>query len=355
MGNNGDVGQGGMSLTAFRFAVPSIAVWVVTLAVAPMAAPGLYGQAEARAEQVSKSAERVGSIVEAAENAYLEGRFQDALRLYSRALKLNPEESSVHLGRGMTYEMLGRSSQAAKDYRKALQYDPENYRAMENLGGILERKGKRLSDAVELYERALRLDPRPAWQENLRAWIRMLHTRVNPRGPSAVALWNRANEHAARGNLDEAERTYSEAIAVNPGLYHAYFSRGLVRLKRGDFDQALEDFNAAVRIAPRWAPALIELGLVHEKLGREQHALEYFRRAAKVDPRDSAAHYHVGRLLEEMGDVRGALDSYEEAIRLKPKAPLRSELQRRIKAMRIALKSRRKEDPTTLKMMKRLW
>lgn len=344
-----------MGMTTFRFPVPSIAVWVVTLAVVPVMVSGWEGHAEARSEKIARSAERAAAIVEAAENAYTDGRFQDALRLYSRAVRLMPEHSAAYLGRGMTYEMLGKSANAAKDYRKALQCDPENYRAMENLGGILERGGKRISEAVELYQRALRLDPRPVWQENLRVWIEILQTRENPKRPSAVALWNQANEHAARGNLDKAERTYSEAVAVNPDLYHAYFGRGLVHAKRGNLDRALADFAASVRIAPRWAPALIERGLVHEKLGREQNALEDFQRAAEVDPRDSAAHYHYGRLLEERGESRAAMKSYQEALGLKPRAPLRELLQRRIVAVGVALKSRKKADRSRFKMMKPLW
>jgi tetratricopeptide (TPR) repeat protein len=289
------------------------------------------------AAPVGQSAhDRARSLANSAENAYQEGRFFDAVSLFSKAAELTPAESSIYLGRGMANEMLGRPDQAIEDYKRALGADPRNYCAMENLAGVYERGGKKVREAIELYRRALELDPRSVWQENLGVWIKILESRENPESSSAVALWNRGNEHAATGNNMDAESCYTGAIALNPLMYQAFFSRGLLHLKKRDLAAALSDFDAALSIDPHFPGGLVQRGMLYEEMGYTGKALEDFRQASELVPRDPQGHFHLGRILEKNNEFEKALRSYQEALRLNPKPELLNLVLQGIASARVA-------------------
>jgi tetratricopeptide (TPR) repeat protein len=244
---------------------------------------------------------------------------------------------------------------AQDDYRKALDCDPENYRAMEKLAGIYERTGKKTAEAIELYKRALELDPRPQWKELLGVSIAILQTRLNQNGTSSVTEWNKGNEELARGRLDQAQSHYSNAIQLNPEMYQAYFSRGLVRMRTQDLAGALADFEVGVRIDPRFPGGWVLKGLAHEQAGELDKARKDFASAARLDPGDPAGHYHLGRMCERDNDFQTALASYEEAVRLKPKPELLKLVLDRLSAVRARSRANEGKGPTRPREEPRLW
>lgn len=276
--------------------------------------------------------------LEAAATAYNEGRFAEAVSIYSVVLKQGSNRSEALCGRGMACEMIGQQTKAEEDYRSAIQADPGNYRAMENLAGIWERAGKHIAEAAELYRRALALDPRPEWQENLKAWIAILESRLKPEASSPVACWHRGNAKAAQGDSQAAEASYSRAISLNPRMFQAYYSRGILRFKAGDLSGALRDLDEAIRIAPQGRGYLIQRGLVLEGMGDMQKARQDFQRAVAVDPRDPNAAFHLARVREEDRDYEGALQLYQDALKLRPKPELSRLLSERVAAVSTLVK-----------------
>jgi len=294
------------------------------------------GSSECFSQETRPRPTDVQSVVTAADEAYSQGRFQDAVRLYTDAARLLPAESSIFLGRGMAYEMLRDTRKAAEDFAKAIQCDSENYCAMEQLAVLYERMGNKDAEAMVLYRKALQLDPRPEWRENLTVCIGMLRTRLKEGEPSAAALWNLGNEAAQRGDLAAAESLYGRAVAADPLFYQAYFSRGLVGMKKRDFSSALADFDAGLAIDPRYPGGFVHRGLTAEELGRTEQALDDFQRAARSDSWDPQAFYHLGRMLEKTGDCVHAFQAYEKALTLHPKHDLPRLLNERISAIRPA-------------------
>ena len=259
--------------------------------------------------------------------AFAEDRFQDSVALFSSALKICPIDGSIYCGRGMAHEMINQDKKAVCDYHKALEIDPENYEAMENLAGIYERRGDRITEAIGLYKRALILDPRPAWKETLPVWIAMLQTRVLPETATAVGCWNVANRRTGAGKTEEAESLYSRAINLDPSFYQAYFSRGLIRLKTRDLKGALADFEHTGSLAPFSRGWLAQRGIVHKLMGNPEKALEDLQQAVTLDPTDPLALYELATMLEEKKEFRAASELYQKALKLRPDPNLRRLIQ----------------------------
>lgn len=314
-----------------------------------------FASASSLEDLLSKTAPRIRNFEKLADEAYLENRFVQAVSLYSLAIRKAPEQSSLYLGRGMSYEMTRRPKKAAKDYRIAIGLDPDNYRAMENLAGMYEREEKTVLNAIALYKNALSLDPRPEWKENLPVWIKMLASRQRPEGSSHIALWQRGNKLATKGNNLSALPLYTQAINISPMFYVAYYSRGLSRLATGDLRGALADLDTAAEFSPELRGALLQRGLIHEQLGNQKRALEDFKRASRADSRDPSVHYHLGRMLAQQGHYVKAYQAYLEALRWKPKSKLRDEIRLRMAAIRGPVRLAVKQRYRIRKILKELW
>ncbi|MFH1117828.1 MAG: tetratricopeptide repeat protein [Pseudomonadota bacterium] len=295
------------------------------------------------------------SLEKLAEKAFLENSFRESAQFYTRAIRMDPRRSSLYVGRAQALEMIQLPKKAVEDYERALELDPDNYRAMEGLAGMLEREGKQIERAVALYEQALSRDPRSEWKENLAVWIRMLESRLRPVDSYPAALWREGNKKALDGKASEAEMLYTKAVALDPLFYHAYFRRAQVRIAQEDMNGALNDLNAAVELSPELRGALLQRGLIHERLGNGDQAMDDFKRASEIDSRDPYAHYHLGRLSETTGLYVEALYAYKNALELKPKPELRSLLTLRMAVVAGPARPALQERSGIRKMLKDLW
>lgn len=78
-------------------------------------------------------------------------------RLLRRALDLAPS-AAIHCSLANLLQDLGRTDEAIRHYRDAIELDPENPDPCNNLGVILHDRGQ-MSEAIALYRRALELAP----------------------------------------------------------------------------------------------------------------------------------------------------------------------------------------------------
>jgi tetratricopeptide (TPR) repeat protein len=314
--------------------------------------PSIPAHCNAADHEPDREASQLAAL---ADEAYDQGRFVDAARGYSLALKKEPATASLYYRRAMAYEMLDRSSHAVTDYLKAIELDPRDFKAMENLGGMYERDGIHFVEAISLYKRARELDPRPVWKENLGVWIAMLESRVRGERSSPVAAWHLGNKKARNGDLKDALAHYTKAIESDPKMFQAFHSRALARVRMGDIPGALQDLDAAVELCPTLRGALVLRGLVRERMGDRAKALLDFRRATRVDPKDPQAHYELGRMLEEQMEPAEALREYEEALRVRPKPELRRMVQSRIAAVHSAPGPRNEGRSESPRILKEMW
>jgi len=87
-----------------------------------------------------------------------QGKLQEAVQAYDKAIQLNPDYAEAYCNRGNTLKDLGRLDEALQNYDKVIQLKPDFAEAYCNLGAVLKELG-RLSDAVKSLERAIQLKP----------------------------------------------------------------------------------------------------------------------------------------------------------------------------------------------------
>jgi TolB-like protein/Tfp pilus assembly protein PilF len=184
-------------------------------------------------------------------------------------------------------------SGAREGLEHALQLDPRNVDALQNLAWTLVKLGDD-SAAALMYRRALALDP----------------TR-------AIVLEQLARmSHRAR-RLDEERRWLDSALAVDDGFYRAYADRALVRVRQSDLPGARADAEAAIRLGAGDSfrgPAA--LALVHAGQGDTATARQGIERMlanrASPDYMTVDEGLWIGMALVAVGERGRAIDLLEQ-------------------------------------------
>ena len=119
-------------------------------------------------------------------------RVSEAVFAGQKAVEINPEDAEAHNNLGNTLQELGRLEEAEASYRQAIALKPGYAEAHSNLGNTLKELG-RLDEAEASYAQAIAMKP-----------------------DFAEAHGNLGNTLQELGRLDEAEASYTQAIALKP-------------------------------------------------------------------------------------------------------------------------------------------
>jgi tetratricopeptide (TPR) repeat protein len=191
-----------------------------------------------------------------------EGRIDEALEHYRRALEIQPDYVPPRCNMAAILAKQGHFDEAIAGYRKALEIQPDCVAAHNNLGELLIRQG-RLDEASEHYRQALESQP-----------------------DYAAAYCNLGNVWMARQRFEEAETNYRKALESQPDYAMAHNNLGNVLACRGQFDEALTHYRRALEIQPNFALALINIGDTLAAQGQFSAALDHYRKALESQPKD---------------------------------------------------------------------
>lgn len=98
------------------------------------------------------------------------------------------------------------------------------------------------------------------------------------------ALFNRANEGFARGDLETAREAASSLIAKAPRVPQVRHLLALIEKKRGDAVAAREQFVAAIELGPNDPQVHNNYANLLSDLGENALALDHYRRAVALKP-----------------------------------------------------------------------
>jgi tetratricopeptide (TPR) repeat protein len=158
--------------------------------------------------------------------------------------------------------------------------------------------------AVEMYERAVELDPQFALAYAKLAQARsMLYYFFDRSGPQ----------------LELAAHAADRALALRPDLPEARIARGYVSYwGHLDYDGALEQFRAARERQPNNSQLLWVIASVERRQGKWDQALVTFQQALRLDPRSHIFAFEVGGTLHFMRRYVEAGALYDRAMTLAP-------------------------------------
>lgn len=116
------------------------------------------------------------------------------------------------------------------------------------------------------------------------------------------------------GKLDEGIRVIRECLNQDSSRAKAHVVLGYLLLKKGDMKQAERSFSKALALRPRSSAAKIGKGIVLSRAGELEKAEALLQDGLKLNPDPTRAHYELGLLYEQLGDIQRALFHFKQGI-----------------------------------------
>jgi tetratricopeptide (TPR) repeat protein len=221
-------------------------------------------------------------------------RWADARAMFEKALELEVEERPWLLSLlAVTCRRLGDYATAETLLRRALTMEPDNDEFHHNLGSVLQPS--RPLEAVEHFRRALAIDPGHPYT----------------RREMAHALWS-------AGRLDDAIAECELAIEADGADAWAHFFLGAWLQERGTLDLARYELGRAVELDPSIGLGWAYLAVVTDTLGDPAGAEACFLQGIARAPDSPGVFSHYGRWLARAGRFAEARPHLRRALELNP-------------------------------------
>jgi len=131
-------------------------------------------------------------------------RYEDAVTLFSEAIRINPDHPIAYNDRAITYTISQQYEKALSDYTKAISINSLFARAYNNRGSTYDYM-REYENALADFDQAISINP-------------------NYASPYS----NRGNTYYALGDYEQALANYDQALTIDPELSDAYRAREAV-------------------------------------------------------------------------------------------------------------------------------
>ena len=254
--------------------------------------------------------------------------WKDDFALWSKTVIASPESPRAHNNLGNVYEKQGRLNEAMQEYKKALRLNPNHEVAHNNLGFVYAKQG-RLDEAIKEYNLSLSLKPNYAKVHNnigdvyykqghLNEAINEFLVAIKLNPDLSIAHYNLGNAYEKQGQHDKAIKEYKLALTYKPDYTEVHYNLGNVYLDQGHLNEAIEEFQIALKLNPDYVKAHYNLGYAYGKQGRLNEAIEEFQIALRLNPDYVEAHNNLGYAYGKQGHLNEAIEEFQIALRLNP-------------------------------------
>ena len=195
---------------------------------------------------------------------YSENDFERAINSFTEAIRIYPSFQKAHVKRGVTHYVLGRHSEAMRDFNYAISLgpqDPSFYASAHAMMGRIYNAFGEYENAIESFNHALRISPfsPDAFNGRSRAYFRL-------------------------GNLPAALIDINVAIRLDSSDYVLFFNRGNIYYEFGFYSRVLADFIRSLNLNSYNVLAAANAALIAKKLGHYELSLSLYNHANYLDP-----------------------------------------------------------------------
>jgi tetratricopeptide (TPR) repeat protein len=190
------------------------------------------------------------------------GQYNEAMKVFDKAIELNPQNSDAWTGKGLVFEGLNKPEEAMNAYDKALEIDPNDPIALQSKKALSLSNTGKLSEVVTESQDLV----------------------------SQGAILAQSGQH------DKAIKVFDKAIESNPQNSAAWSCKGIILTILGKYDEAIKAFDISTEINPLDSTCWAGKGLAFEGLNKPKEAIKAFDKAIEINPQNSIALKHKSAL-----------------------------------------------------------
>lgn len=201
-----------------------------------------------------------------------EAQLEKSRPLIDQAILLDPRSADAFAALGRWYRTTGDIDKAEQAYKQAMVFEPNNVASLTELGNLKQWDRSDLASALELFEKAVRLDP-----QNLGLNIQLAELKsnvgladeaiplmegvleVHPESPGGLRVLAHLYS-AGQSRHDKAIRAVRKAYELDPQHPANAYWNAIMHWRLGDYRNAASWMNHAARLAPNSEEAPVYRG-----------------------------------------------------------------------------------------------
>lgn len=298
-----------------------------------------------------------------------QGKFDDAIRYYSKAEYLDPSNINTRINVGTLYQQKGDYKTAITAYDSVLILYPDNAQANLYKAQSLAALGEK-NQALSLYKKVLAKEP-----DNNIAQAQMMdmvretmspqqfvdYIKKNGGANPSEAIYNYALELHKQNKLDDSIALYNEVLKLNSSNPEVYINLAIAQGQKKNYEGALstlktanakfpnneqvndamknisseatgvkldtaaayynnKDYQSAIneylKIQPATADTMLGIASSYQNMGNNAKAIEYYKQALNLKPTDSDIAYYIAALYADAEDWNNAKAYAQKSIAL---------------------------------------
>jgi tetratricopeptide (TPR) repeat protein len=248
----------------------------------------------------------ISAYSSAADICLKDKKIQDALKNYAKIISIDPNHSLALFGAADCYFEAENYSEAVKFYNRVLEaipYDKSlkgpltnvNLAAMTyiKLGNCYVKIGE-LGQAENSYLQSIESEP-----NYYDAYVIL-----------ATHYWTKVNRYS------DAIQMYQRALAIEPRDLTVHLGLGMCHFALKNYQEAIDNFKTYLEIAPYDSSALFFMGDSYRMLGQSDKSVECIQKAIALDPNNNEYLDSLAAAYAESGDFEKAIEYQKKAIEL---------------------------------------
>ena len=259
------------------------------------------------------------------------GMYRESIKEFRKALELNPDDPSLHYGLGLIYRHSGKTNEAAIEFARSTAIDPIYSDPLIYDADYYLNK-KMYDKALLLYEEILKKNPTylkgvfgaglcSSQQEKLEKAVEYYRKCIDIYPNFYLVHFNLGVIYSKLERWKRAEEEYRNALELNRYYGKAYQNLGILYDRGGKIDKAIESFERAVENNPCFKGAHNNLGGLYARVGMYDEAINEFRKAVRIDPHYAPGYSNLGKIHLIQGNFHDALEAFQYALSIDPKNP----------------------------------
>jgi tetratricopeptide (TPR) repeat protein len=215
-------------------------------------------------------------LVKQSKQALEQNKIKEAINLADEAIRLEPTSAEAYNAKGLAHYAFSEYEQALGAYTKATELNPTYKEAFYNRGVCyywLSKNEMALAD----FQKAIDLDKQDARSY---AALGALYAKM-----SSLAIHQKKE---AKKYFDLAEKTYQEAIRINPAYAQSYFNYASL-IAENKPKKALEYLQTYQQSKPNDVEALVLMGILYNLLKQYEQSLAVLEKAINLNSNHSEA------------------------------------------------------------------
>jgi Flp pilus assembly protein TadD len=233
-------------------------------------------------DKTGKSDEHNARGIELADRGWLD----EAVREFKRAIELDPQSAHAHDNLATVYA-------EKKEYLTALELEPESATAHYNLACFLATHSHEM--AIEQYKEAIELDPE-----------------------YPDAHLNLGMTYADLDQRDDAKAQFKAAIEMDQGDALARHELAALLMDEGDYRGAIALLKEVTRLEPNNYEGWLDLGISYAQKGFYQEAERSYVKARELNADDVLLNYNIAALYSLWERRADALEALRKALEKEP-------------------------------------